>query len=233
MNNYNQRGSVKRGHNNHNTFGMDPFSDMMDNFDDPFSNMMQEFRMPNFGRGFGSDFFGGGMRDFEQQIFSMNSGMGNGGTVISKSYVSKKKYNANGEPEDETYQSQSIQQIGKDGHKMKEKQEAYKNSRGIEKAAHQKMLDDKGQKCVKQRNRETGEQEQHNIYQGINEEEVNNFNEEYNAYRNKVNFQKNYELLNQGHLNMHKVIKDGNERNRDKKRNSHKPKYLPKGEGHH
>ena len=129
-----------------------------------------------------------------QGFFSMQ-GVGPG-TVISKSYCSRVDYR-DGQPHQECYQSQSINQIGQDGHKISEKQEAYKNSRtGIQKAAHQRVLDDKGLKQIRQRNINTGAQEEHNIYKGMKEDELDNFNQNYNDYRNKIGFQKNYKYLN-------------------------------------
>ena len=106
-----------------------------------------------------------GMNNFHE--FMSMEGMGpETGTVISKSYCSRIDYR-DGQPHEECYQSQSINQI-KDGHKISEKQEAYKNSRtGVQKAAHQRILDDKGTKQIRQRNVNTGDQEEHNIFKGI------------------------------------------------------------------
>ena len=147
-----------------------------------------------------------GMNNFHE--FMSMEGMGpETGTVISKSYCSKIDYR-DGQPHEECYQSQSINQI-KDGHKISEKQEAYKNSRtGVQKAAHQRMLDDRGMKQIRQRNINTGEQEEHNIFKGMKEDEMDNFNQNYNDYRNKVGFQNNYKYLNA--LNPHKRGKSQN-----------------------
>lgn len=120
------------------------------------------------------------------------------GTFISKSYVTKVKYNENGQPESETYQTQSIRQTDKDGKRIQEKQRAYQNTRtGEQKAAHERLLNDKGHKIVKERNRITGEEYEHNHFKGINEEELDKFNNEYSDYRQKVNFENNYKLLNE------------------------------------
>ena len=196
-------------------------------FDDPFEGIMGDFGFPNiaqihqrlFGnmeRGFQG--MGGQLGDGDeggnhranpnpnrgglqraktnnfQSFFSMQ-GVGPG-TVISKSYCSKVDYR-DGQPHQECYQSQSINQIGQDGHKISEKQEAYKNSRtGVQKAAHQRILDDKGMKQIRQRNVNTGTQEEHNIFKGMREDEMDNFNQNYNDYRSKIGFQKNYKFLN-------------------------------------
>ena len=117
------------------------------------------------------------------------------GTIISKSYCTRIDY-SDGVPHTECYQSQSINQI-KDGHKICEKQEAYKNSRtGVEKAARQRIIDDKGVKQIRQRNINTNTQGEHNIFKGLKEEELDDFNRNYNSIRNKYKFQKNYKYLN-------------------------------------
>ena len=142
----------------------------------------------------------------QRGMFISMHGMGGGpGTMISKTYVSKMDY-SDGQPHEESYQSQSIKQFGEGGHNISERQEAYKNSRtGMQKAAHQRLLDDKGTKLIKQRNINTGEQSQHNILKGLQENEVDNFNQQYNDYRDKVHFQDNYKYLNS--LNPGKMFK--------------------------
>ena len=148
-----------------------------------------------------------GEKDHNQGgFFASMQGAGSGpGTMISKTYVSKVDYSG-GEPKEESYQSQAIKQFGEGGHSISERQEAYKNSMtGIQKAAHQRLLDDRGTKLIKQRNVNTGEQSEHNIYKGIQESEVGGFNKEYNDYRDKVHFQDNYKYLNE--LNPGKMMK--------------------------
>jgi len=114
---------------------------------------------------------------------SMQSGGSGPGTMISKTYCSKIDYSS-GQPREESYQSQAIRQFGEGGHSISEQQEAYKNSMtGVQKAAHQRLLDDRGTKLIKQRNINTGEQSEHNIYKGLQENEVSGFNKEYNDYR--------------------------------------------------
>ena len=207
-------------------FGMEEEDDfafgIRDDFDDPFEGMMNGFGFPNINQ-LHQRLFGNIEQEFRHmgQLGSGNeprhnnqnnlglqragtnnfhsffSMQGTGpGTVITKSYSSKVDYR-DGRPHQECYQSQSINQIGRDGHKISEKQEAYKNSRtGVQKAAHQRILDDKGMKQIRQRNVNTGAQEEHNIFKGMREEELNDFNKNYNDYRNKVGFQKNYKYLN-------------------------------------
>ena len=191
-----------------------PFEGMMGGFGFPNIGQLQQHLFGNFERAFGG--MAGSLGDGNegqnrrqnqnreglqragtnnfQQFISMQ-GVGPG-TVISKSYCSRVDYR-DGQPHQECYQSQSINQIGKDGHKISEKQEAYKNSRtGVQKAAHQRILDDRGMKQIRQRNVNTGDQEEHNIFKGMKEDELENFNQNYNEYRNKIGFQKNYKYLN-------------------------------------
>lgn len=185
----------------------------IDSFDDPFDDFFGGFR--NMHQNMISNFMNQMNFGFEDNNGSVShqvrGGFGGPGTVISKSYVKKIDYSS-GQPVEESYQSQSIKQYGKDGHKIHEKQEAYKNSAGIEKAAHQRLLDDRGQKCIKQRNRRTGEQEMKNIYKGINEGELEDFNKKYNEFRQKSDFQKNYELLKKMNYDCKRIIGDGRQR---------------------
>jgi hypothetical protein len=95
------------------------------------------------------------------------------GTCIQRSYVSSVKYNGEGQPETESYKSQSIRQTDKDGRRIQETQQAYQNTAsGLEKASHERLLDDKGHKVVKQRNTRQGEEMEHSYFKGINESKI-------------------------------------------------------------
>ena len=162
-------------------FGDNAFNmDIREDFEDPFEQVR------NNGNG------------QQRGVFMhMGGNMGGPGTMISKTYMSKVDYSS-GQPHEESYQSQAIKQFGEGGHNISERQEAYKNSyTGVQKASHQRLLDDRGTKMIKQRNVNTGEQSQHNLYKGIQESDLDNFNKEYNDYREKVHFQDNYKYLNQ------------------------------------
>jgi len=127
------------------------------------------------------------------------------GTCISKSYVSTVKYDNSGRPHQEVYQSESIRQTDKQGKKIQETQRAYQNSStGVQKAAHERVLNDKGHKFVKEKNANTGDEMEHNIFKGINEEELPQFNNEYYDYRQKSNFEGNYQMLNTANRNSNK-----------------------------
>ena len=119
------------------------------------------------------------------------------GTVFSKSYISQTKYDKNGKPITETYQNQKINQIDKDGHSIEEKHEVYKNSEnGIEKAATERKFDGKGRKIIKERNLKTKEHKENNLYKGIDEKDVDEWENSYENYKKNSNFKKNYKYLN-------------------------------------
>ena len=143
------------------------------------------------------------------------------GTVFSKVYCSSYN-NINGKEHEEKYQSQSIKQMN-NGRNISECKEAYKNSDGVCKTAYQKGLDKKGEKLIKEKNSKTGENKEHKILKGIKEEEIKNFEKEYNDYSEKCGFKKNlkcFKALNStsGKENK-KLITDGTQRlNRKTKR---------------
>ena len=181
---------------------------MLGHFQNEMQNMQQltDGNQNNQNFDNNQDLTSGDMGHNKGGLFVSMQGAGTGpGTMISKTYVSKVDYSS-GQPKEESYQSQAIKQFGEGGHSISERQEAYKNSMtGIQKAAHQRLLDDRGTKLIKQRNVNTGEQSEHNILKGIQESEVGGFNKEYNDYRDKVHFQDNYKYLNQ--LNPGKMMK--------------------------
>ena len=136
------------------------------------------------------------------------------GTVFSKVYCSSYN-NINGKEHEEKYQSQSLKQIN-NGRHISECKEAYKNSDGISKIAYQKGLDKKGEKLIREKNTKTGENKEHKILKGIKEEDVKNFEKEYNDYSEKSGFKKNlqcFKALNSssGKENK-KLITDGTQR---------------------
>ena len=243
-NNYQRGGSMDQPHNygrGGNDYGRDngrinrdPFYNFdmcaaMDEFDDPFEHMFGGgFRMPNIFQDVERMMqenmrMIGDAQNPNQRGGQLMARGNNPGTFITKSYVSRINY-ANGEPEKEVYQSQSINQFGQDGHKIQEKQEAYKNSRsGVDKASFQRQLDDKGVKCIRQRNRNTGEQNEHNIYKGFEENDLENFNRNYNDYRQKCNFQENYKALNSLNNRFNNMIGDG------RRQSGNNPAALPSG----
>ena len=112
----------------------------------------------------------------------------NEGTFYSKVYYTSYN-NLNGKQNQEKYQSQSIKQIN-NGHNISETKESYKNSDGIEKTAYQRGLDDKTTRIIKEKNIKTGKKDQHKIIKGIEENEIKDFNKEYNEFSKKFGFRK-------------------------------------------
>lgn len=144
-----------------------------------------------------SQTLGSGLGQGGSLMMMQMSGMPGKGTMISKQLCSKIDYRG-GKPHEEKYQSQCISQIGQDGHKISEKQEAYKNTlTGIQQAANQRILDDRGIKEIRKRDINSGSQEQHNVLKGIAEADIPTFNNQYNQYRDQIHFQDNYKYLNQ------------------------------------
>ena len=116
------------------------------------------------------------------------------GTFFSKSYISQTKYDKNGKPLTQIYQNQKINQVDKDGHSIEEKHEVYKNSEnGIEKAVTERKLYGKGRKIIKERNLKTKELKENNLFKGIEEKDVDEWE---NRMKITKKFKKNYKYLN-------------------------------------
>ena len=113
----------------------------------------------------------------------------NESTYYSKIYCSTYN-NINGEPNEENYISQSIKQIN-NKHNISETKELYKNSNGIQKTSYQRGLDGKITRFVKEKNIKTGKNNEKKIIKGIKENEIKEFNKEYNNYSKKYGFKKN------------------------------------------
>ena len=117
----------------------------------------------------------------------------NGTQYYSKVYYSSYN-NLNGEPNEESYQSQSIKQT-KDGHDISETKEVYKNSNGVQKTAYQRGLDGKTTRFIKEKNTKTGKHNQRKLIRGLEEEGLKDFNKEYDDYSKKMGFRKNFHNL--------------------------------------
>ena len=115
------------------------------------------------------------------------------GTFYSKIYYSSYK-NVNGEENEEKYQSQNMKQI-KDGHDISEMKEIYKNSDGLEKTVYKRGLDRKTIKYIKEKNIKSGKYNQSKILKGIEENEIKDFNKEYNDFSKKSGFKNNIHNL--------------------------------------
>ena len=162
--------------------------------------------------------------------------MGNSDNIITKSTYTKIEYE-NGKPiNEEVYQSESVNHKDKKGHNIAEKKEKYKNEKaGIEKISHQKMMDGKGTKVIKQINLKSGNKEEHNIYNGIKENNVKEFNKKYNSLKKKVKLDEMFEevklLGKKRNLDNGKVLLlgDGNENKEIKEKEEKKENKNKKG----
>lgn len=126
--------------------------------------------------------------------------LGDSSNVIMKSSYTKIDFEDGKPCNEEYYQSHTMKQIDKKGHKITEKKEKYKNIKtGEEKISHQCLLDDKGTKIIKKINTKTGDKEEHNILKGIREKDFEEFNKNYYNYKEKLrkrNDAKNHNFLN-------------------------------------
>ena len=196
-------------------------------------SLFEDFNFPSF-HNFFENFFDS---DKQHKKFSEKMRIGDKGCFYSKSYVSHTNYNENGEPEKITYQTHSINQYDEKGHNIREKHEAYKNTKeGIEKLSNVKMLDGKGLKIIKEKNTKTGEKKEHNVFKGIEEKDMEKFNKDYEEYSEKNKFEKHYETLESmftGKKHKRNEITDGEEKDKkdEHKKDDHK-KEAHKKEDH-
>ena len=156
--------------------------------------------------------------------------MGSTDNLITKSTYTKIEYE-NGKPvNEEIYQAESVNHKDKKGHKITEKKEKYKNEKtGIEKISHQKLMDGKGTKVIRQVNLNSGDKEEHNIYKKKKKKNVKDFNKKYNDFKEKVKLDEMFQqvklLGRKRNLDKGKVlvlgdgneIKENNEIKEDKK----------------
>ena len=107
-----------------------------------------------------------------------------------------------------------------DGLDISESRETYKNSNGIEKTAYQRGLNGKVTRLIKEKNTKTGKNKQHKLIKGLEENEINGFNKEYNDLSKKYELEKNFcdldlfspfydnknKLSGEKHFLMHKLL---------------------------
>ena len=161
--------------------------------------------------------------------------MGNSDNIITKSTYTKIEYE-NGKPiNEEHYQAESVNHKDKKGHNIAEKKEKYKNEKeGIEKISHQRLMDGKGTKVIKKINLKSGDKEEHNIYKGIKEQNVKEFNKKYNTIKEKVKLDEMFEevklLGRKRNLDQGKVLLlgDGNENTKIKEKEDNRNKKEKK-----
>lgn len=110
-----------------------------------------------------------------------------GSHFVSKSYCSSFSYNGSDEPIREVFKSESYKTVDSNGRKIAESKSAYENTaKRIQKAAHEKHLDDKAYKIVKEKELISGEEIESNYFKGLSENELNQFNSEFGIFKEQV-----------------------------------------------
>jgi len=169
-----------------NRFNNDPFLSRQINFDRFFGDFSEDLgnnsNLDTFSDGFfNNDIFNSRFRNMPE-ISNIP-----GSQFVSKSYSSTVSYNGSGEPVREVFQSESYNTVDEKGKKIGEKKIAYENTGiGIQKAAHEKHLDDKAYKIVKEKQLNSGDEIESNYYKGIHEQDLNNFNSEFIRQKEQI-----------------------------------------------
>eukprot|EP00930_Biecheleria_cincta_P081747 TRINITY_DN7105_c0_g1_i1.p1 TRINITY_DN7105_c0_g1~~TRINITY_DN7105_c0_g1_i1.p1 ORF type:complete len:302 (-),score=57.50 TRINITY_DN7105_c0_g1_i1:211-1116(-) len=149
-------------------------------FDDMFGSMgrmMEEMESMHMGRGgsmMSSSMFEGGGGSM------MMSGMsaGGGGSFSSQTFSFSSTMGSDGRMHTEQFSSSSV---GDRHRNMYETQQAYSNSStGVDKMSLERQMDGRGRKVVKERNRESAEERQTDMYKGMNEDQWGEFEQQWN-----------------------------------------------------
>ena len=122
-----------------------------------------------------------------------NNNNNNNGTYISQTYCCSYN-NINGKENNECYQSMCHKEI-KDGHDISETKELYKNSNGVNKTAYQRNLDNKKARFIKEKNTTNGKENQKRIVKGMADDDLKNFNKEFNQCAKTLGFNKGLHSL--------------------------------------
>ena len=122
-----------------------------------------------------------------------NNDNNNNGTYVSQTYCCSYN-NINGKENNECYQSMCHKEI-KDGHDISEAKELYKNSNGVNKTAYQRNLDNKKARFIKEKNTTNGKENQKRIVKGMADDELKNFNKEFNQCAKTLGFNKGLHSL--------------------------------------
>jgi len=196
-------------------FGMDPFGGMLAMRNDIFGDMDKMFG-GFIGGGRGMDLmrpFNDILSRFDQirmddePDFMLNKFKGgkgmerldngqNGGHFISQTFVYSSKPGQDGKPKVEKYSNTNVQGLTSDGKKISQIDEMYKNSEtGVKKLSQQRNLDGHGRKFVKSKVGggkaflNSGPEEIHNFYYGMDEEDGDNFINRWEQEAQKIHFQ--------------------------------------------
>ncbi len=114
----------------------------------------------------------GGNVSYSVSSFSTTTKTTNGDHTeySSKAYKNKVNYDGSGNQPHREFFTNKTAGVFDNGHKMEESQSSYQNnSTGEYKAAHQRKLDDKGVRLIKEKNFKTGDENSDSVYKGFDE----------------------------------------------------------------
>ncbi|CAD8151016.1 unnamed protein product [Paramecium octaurelia] len=168
-----------------------PFT-MFQEFDSMSNKIKQQMDNQLANLGFGSIFRDFGNLENEMMEFSnlhrhmknlnqmeVNSNAQDGVfQVYSSCYVQQSKLGPDGKIIQEKYFDNNAVARGVNGHTISERQQGYKNSDGIDRFAHERMMNDKGRKYIRERDW-NGQITTTNHYMNIEEEQVEQFENEW------------------------------------------------------
>jgi len=137
--------------------------------------------------------FGNGMMDnmFTEISTCMSNGANRNGPGKFEKHViiSETKIDKHGRPQHEKYQSSARGAFDNIGNKVVERVQNYKNTEhGYDKAAHEKMINNKGKKLVQERIRANNMVNTHEISRNLREDEFGQFDQMWDDMSNKIGF---------------------------------------------
>lgn len=134
---------------------------------DPFHSSMQE--MMGFFRG---DPF---MNNMMEMMPNDNYNREGGGFSSSSTMVMSSQMGPDGNMHTERFSKSSVQDFDRDA---REVQQAYSNSHnGVDKMSLERQYKDRGRKMVKEYDHQRGEEQQHQMFRGMEEDEADGFDE--------------------------------------------------------
>ena len=95
---------------------------------------------------------------------------------------------AHGNPQHERYQTKAVGKLGPDG-RIGERKQLYQNSAtGMEKASHERTMNNQGRKMVKEHVRGSNTQNTYDYYKGISETQGPSFDREWESAAKRMGF---------------------------------------------
>jgi len=131
----------------------------------------------------------------------MHSQMGNGtGYMASSSFVMSSHQGSDGKMHTEQF----AQSTTADGRGARETQQAYSNSKtGIDKMGLERVIDDRGRKMVKERNRFTQEEKTQQMFRGMDESQAGAFD---NQWQQRASGMPRHVPIGMGSQNMRSAL---------------------------